>query len=782
MLAPTSTTTKTTATSAIATTARTAAASSRRRSILEENEPSLALLLRSSSHSWDQRCGRWLTTSSSSTTRSQQKEEAEEEDGSAAAPTDEHKGTSIPETNQPPPQPQEAEKLEFQAETRQLLDIVTNSLYTDKEVFLRELISNASDSCEKLRHIQQANVQPVVFQPDMPFEIRVDLDEVTSTITITDTGIGMTPAELKDNLGTIAKSGSKAYVKALKEGGQEALIGNEAEMASRGIIGKFGVGFYSAFMVGAKIEVRSKSAIHDDGPHVWTSEGSGTYTITPLEPSIRQDRGTSIVIHLKEDYWDFVDEQRIEKILRRYSNFVNFPIFINGSRANTVQAIWSQDPKTIDDATYNAFYQYVANAIDEPLDTYHFRVDAPLDLSALLFTPSFHSEKYGMGRMESGVSLYSRKVLIEAKSTILPDWLRFLKGVVDSEDLPLAISREKSQDTALLSKIRRALTRKYIAHLSSMIKNDKEKYLDEFYPEYEFFLKEGVCQDYEFQVPLSKLLFYETSKSSDLKSLDEYISSMRPEQKDIYYVVAPNREAALSSPYLETFDKAGVEVLLLYNAVDDFVMANLERYEGRALVSADKADIDLSALTPTSEEADDNKSAEIYESDRALSSAESTEFCEWFRTQLGETKVDTCTVTSRLSSSPAIVVDNESGVMRRVMRLVDTSPGARDGIPLPKQRVEINPKHAIIVGIYDLIHTEPMLAKVLAAQVYDNCLVAAGLLDDSRTMLPRLNDILLCVVKGAQAQHPPTKSEEVPLKGKDADPPSKARDADPPQS
>jgi HSP90 family molecular chaperone len=420
--------------------------------------------------------------------------------------------------------------LEFQAETRQLLDIVTNSLYTDRDVFLRELVSNASDSLEKLRHMQQVSSSSSSAslgsrrlsgaQSDVGLEIRIDLDEVASTVTITDTGIGMGPEELRENLGTIAKSGSKAFVQSLQQQQfQHPGATNEVDAAARGIIGKFGVGFYSAFMVGSRVEVRSRSALahesggeeeggggakkdhrdgniaDDGGAYVWSSEGTGSYTIAPLDPSIRQDRGTSIVIHLKEECWDYCDEKRIESILNRYSNFVQFPIYVNGTRLNTVQAVWSQDPKTVSDETYSDFYRYIANAIDDPLDVYHFRVDAPIDLSAILFTPSFHSEKYGMGRMDMGVSLYSRKVLIESKSTtILPEWLRFLRGVVDSEDLPLAISREKAQDSALLGKIRRALTRKFVAHLASMAKNDRDKYVEEFYKEYGFFLKEGVCQ------------------------------------------------------------------------------------------------------------------------------------------------------------------------------------------------------------------------------------------------------------------------------------------------
>jgi HSP90 family molecular chaperone len=277
------------------------------------------------------------------------------------------------------------------------------------------------------------------------------------------------------NLGTIARSGSKAFVNQLKEMQQQN--STTTTNIERGIIGKFGVGFYSAFMVGDKVLVRSKSAMlmegggDDNEALEWSSEGIGTYEIADLEEDIRQDRGASIVVHLKPEHAEFSDEKRVEKVLKTYSNFINFPIYLNGKRVNTIDAVWAKDPKEVDDETYSAFYKYTANAIDEPLDVLHFRADAPVDIKALFFIPSFHSEKYAMGRMEPGVSLYSRKVLIENKSPdILPEWMRFVKGVVDSEDLPLSISRERAQDSGLIAKLRKALTRKFISHLTNMAK------------------------------------------------------------------------------------------------------------------------------------------------------------------------------------------------------------------------------------------------------------------------------------------------------------------------
>ncbi|KAL7533645.1 hypothetical protein ACHAXR_005958, partial [Thalassiosira sp. AJA248-18] len=666
------------------------------------------------------------------------------------------------------------DEMEFQAETRQLLDIVTHSLYTDKEVFLRELVSNASDALEKLRHIQATGtLSGTSSEENVPLEIRITTDEVANTLTITDTGIGMTKDEMVSNLGTIARSGSKAFVKEMQIKSQVDDPSNDVDPFGQGIIGKFGVGFYSGFMVSDQVDVRSKSAgqISNDDSNttisenpsdndaiVWESTGSGKYSISPLSPDIRQDRGTSVVLHLKPELSQYSTESTIETILKKYSNFVGFPIFLNGNRVNTIDAIWLQDPKTVEEEKHSAFYKYVSHMYDEPLSHLHFRVDAPLDIKALFYIPSFHQEKYGMGRMDPGVSLYSRKILIEAKSPdILPEWCRFIKGVVDSEDLPLSISREKPQDTTLVAKMRKALTRKIIMHLSKMMKKDTDKYKDEFYKEYGFFIKEGVCQDFESQQPLSKLLYFETSKgmAGELVSLDEYVSRCPPEQKDIYYLFAPSRELALQSPYMEGFSKSKREVIFIYSAIDDFVMANLKEFEGRSLMSADRSEVDLPKADDDEAKKDgkDEKDESSSTSNNSLSSTEAIEFCAWFQTNLSS-KVQLCKTTNRLTSSPAVVTDNESGSLRRMMRIVETQEGGTStgAMPLPKQTVEINPNHEIIVGIHRLKEKDPVLAQVLAEQVLDNCLVAAGLLDDGRSMLPRLNDLMLCVVKSSVDQ------------------------------
>lgn len=329
-----------------------------------------------------------------------------------------------------------------------------------------------------------------------------------------------------------------------------------------------------------------------------------------------------------------------------------------------------------------------------------------------------------MERMQPSVSLYSRKVLIEQNSpNILPDWLRFIKGVVDSEDLPLSVSREKAQDTALIAKLKKALTRKFINHLTTMARKDPGKYKDEFYKEYSFFLKEGVCQDFEFQEPLSKLLYFETSKtmSGEITSLDEYVSRCKPEQKNIYYLCAPSRTLAIQSPYLETFQKNDVEVIFVYSPIDDFVFSNLAKFQGRQLISAEKGDIDLDKEKSSSEEKKDGKDSDEKESESStsLSTKEADEFCAWFQMTL-DSKVSKCKVTSRLSSSPAVVTDNESGALRRMLRMVDTQDGGNDAMALPKQQVEINPDHPMIKELFEIKDKEPVLARICAEQIFDS--------------------------------------------------------------
>ena len=658
------------------------------------------------------------------------------------------------------------EKHEFQAETRKLLDIVTNSIYTDKEVFVRELVSNASDALEKFRYKQNTGE---VKGDDATLEINITLDEKNKTITIADNGIGMSKEDLMGNLGTIARSGSKRFVENLTE------AASDSNAANTDIIGQFGVGFYSSFMISDTVSVESVPAqlTNETEKHqalVWSSDGSGQYTISEPEPVVASEeaiqeaeipltRGSKITLHVKDSCAEFLEEKRIKDIIKKYSNFVPFPIKVGGEQVNKVTAIWTQDKSEVTDEQYKEFYKFIGSAYDEPIFRLHFKTDAPLDLKVLFFTPSMHTEKFGMGRMEPGVNLYSRKVLIESKpKDLLPEWLRFVKGVVDSEDLPLSLSREKPQDSKLLARIKDVLTRKYIRFLEEQLKKDPKKYR-EFYVEFNYFLKEGACQDYKYQEQIAKLLMYETSKGEEdeLSTFEQYISRLSPEQKNIYYLVAPNREAAFASPYYETFKKHDREVLLLYNTIDDFLVSSLRQFQGRDLVSAESSNIDLATEGKEKKEGDsdededkDKKDGDEKEdkkeekADGELSDVDAEALCTYLSNTLGNKKVREVKVTKRLADSPCIITDHESGAVRRMLKMVEQGSSGKP-TAVPPQVLEINPSHPLILKLSAASAVgggKEDLASIVSEQLFDNALIAAGLIDDPRSMVGRLNDIL----------------------------------------
>jgi TNF receptor-associated protein 1 len=359
------------------------------------------------------------------------------------------------------------ETMEFQAEVKKLLDIVIHSLYTERDIFVRELISNAADALEKCRH--QSLLEEEVFDSHVPLEITIDVDDKKHTLTITDTGIGMTREELAANLGTIAHSGSKTFLTDLAEAARKDVH----------LIGQFGVGFYSAFMAAKRVRVLSRSYRKNEEGHEWSSDGSGSYSIAPA-PGIR--RGTKIIVELKDDATEYSNEETIKRIITQYSNFVSFPIKIKGDTVNTVQAIWTRSKNEIKDEEYTEFYKFVGNAFDDPHYRLHFSADAPLAINALLFVPKENFERLGFGRAKPGVNLYCQKVLIEQHSeSILPEWLRFAKGVVDSEDLPLNISRQALQDSTLVAKLKKVVTKRFL------------KFLDEFRPVFPGRDDHGLC-------------------------------------------------------------------------------------------------------------------------------------------------------------------------------------------------------------------------------------------------------------------------------------------------
>ena len=604
------------------------------------------------------------------------------------------------------------QKFEFQAEIKQLLDIVIHSLYTEKEIFVRELVSNASDALEKLRHTQITEKE--IFDDKAELEINVTTDDKAKTITIQDFGLGMTRAELVENLGTIAHSGSKAFLKALGEGDQK----------NTNLIGQFGVGFYSAFMVAKSVKVYSHSWRAAEPGHVWTSDGAGSYEI---EEAADQRRGTKIVIELKDDCAAFSDDSRIKEILERYSAFVSFPINLNGKRVNTVQALWLRSKNEIKDEEYTEFYKFQAHAFDEPRLRLHFSADAPLAINALLFVPKDNTEKLGFARTEASVALYCRKVLIDAKpKLLLPEWLRFLKGVVDSEDLPLNISRETMQDKALIEKLNKVITKRFLKFLDDEAKNRPDAYA-EFYAEFGIFLKEGAAMDHTHKDALVKLLRFESSLTEKGKttSLGDYVTRMGSEQKEIYYLIGPNRAAIESGPYLEGFKARNLEVLFCYEAVDEYVMNNVREFDGKKLAAADHADVKLSDLPKP---------------EGALGEADTKALTEWLKTTLGE-RVAEVKASDRLVDSPALALNADkfmSPHMRRMMKAMN-----KDGSePALRVNLEINPRSAVMKRLFETHTASPDKAKLVAEQILDNALISAGLLDDATPMVARLYKLL----------------------------------------
>ena len=618
---------------------------------------------------------------------------------------------------------------EFQAETKKLLDIVINSLYTERDVFVRELISNAADALEKFRH-ESLTMGDSAFDAHVPLEISISLDEKDHTLTITDTGIGMSRSELEHNLGTIAHSGSNTFLTQLAEAARKDV----------NLIGQFGVGFYSAFMAGKSVRVQSRSWDGSEG-HEWASDGSGSFTITEM-PGLH--RGTRIIIELKDDAHDYAMKWKIEGIIKQYSAFVSFPIKLEGETVNTVQALWTKSKSDITDQEYNDFFKFIGNAGDEPIYRLHFSADAPLAINALLFVPKENFEMFGFGKMDPGVNLYCQRILIDQHSkNILPEWLRFLKGVVDSDDLPLNISRQALQDNSLVNKLRKVVTKRFLKHLDEEAKKDEGKYL-EFWKTFGIFLKEGATSEFEFQKELGKLLRFESSKSEAGKpiSLADYMLRMQPDQDSIYYINGPNRAAIEAGPYVEMFKKKDIEILYTLEPIDDFVLSHLREFEDKKLVSADRADLDIP------ETAEDKQEETAQEQSAQLDASSTESLLGWLKETLKE-QVSDVMVSKRLVDAPAMIVNPDAYMTSSMERILAAGRQEKglSGMGATKKKLEINPKNALIKRLAALQKEDETFAADIAMQVYDNAMIQAGLPIDPLVMVERNYKILQRAVR-----------------------------------
>jgi len=618
---------------------------------------------------------------------------------------------------------QAPERHEFQAEVKQVLDIVVHSLYTDKEIFVRELISNASDATEKLRHTQVAEKDADIFDAELDLEIQVTSDEESGEITIRDFGIGMTHDELIENLGTIAHSGSKAFLNALKESGER----------NDNLIGQFGVGFYSVFMVADSVKVYTRSWQTEGQCYCWSSDGSGAYEIEQVEG---ERRGTRVVLTLKDEYKDFVKKDRIEEIIKKYSAFVQFPVKVDGEKLNTIGAIWLKNKSDVTEEEYKEFYKFQAKAFDEPRFWLHFAADAPISINALIYAPTENMEGFGFGRMEPGVGLYCRKVLIDSEpKNLLPDWLRFVRGVVDSADLPLNISRESMQDSTLIQKLNKVITKRFLKTLEEKAKKEPEVY-DDFWQNFGLFLKEGVTTDFTHRDQLLRLLRYESSYTEEGKttSLSDYLSRAPEGQKEIYYLFGPSRAAIESGPYIEAFKARNIEVLYLYEPIDEFVMNHARAFEEKNFVSADSDAIDLDAIAPETET----------DKGEALEASASEALCSFIKEKLGD-EVSEVSASERLVGSPAMIVNADKQMtpqMRKMMKAMQQKSGGPDMGGEPPVKLQVNPRHPLVKNLAALHQSNGELAGLICQQLLDNARVSAGLLEDPSQMVQRNYQIL----------------------------------------
>ena len=584
-----------------------------------------------------------------------------------------------------------AETRSFQAEVSKLLHIVANALYSEREVFLRELISNAADACDKLRFLAISN--PDLTADDSAFKIRIAADDKAKTLTLSDNGVGMTEAELHDNLGTIARSGTSAFV--------DEMSGDAKKDTS--LIGQFGVGFYSAFMVADKVEVLTRKAGESTG-WLWTSDGLGEYTVAPAE---KATRGTIITLHLKKDAKEFLEKQRIQTIVRTYSDHIPFPVIFTGTNGeggeteetlNQASALWTRPKSEISDDDYKEFYHHVGHAFDDPWMTVHWKAEGRIEYHGLLFVPSqrpfdlFHPER------RHHVKLYVKRVFITDEiEGLVPSWLRFLKGVVDCEDLPLNVSREMLQHNPVVTTISKALTKRVLGDLAKKAKKEPEAYA-EFWRNFGAVLKEGLYADGgEHKEALLDLVRFKSTAGDELESLDGYIERMKEGQEAIYYIAAEDEAAAKASPQLEGFLKKGVEVLFLTDPIDEFwVQTMFDGVKGKPLKSITRGGADLAAIK--SGEADKDDSAET--KDEETKDAGSVDsLVASVKLALGATVKDVRT-TDRLSESPVCLVADETDMDMNLERMLRQHKQLDHAAP---RVLEVNPDHALIKGLAKLV-------------------------------------------------------------------------------
>ncbi len=613
----------------------------------------------------------------------------------------------------------------FQTEVSQLLNLIIHSLYSHKEIFLRELISNASDALDKLRYLTLTNddFKSLNFDPKVSMEF---VDGDAPTLTISDTGIGMSKKELEDNLGTIARSGTKNFLSKMSGDAQK-----DAQL-----IGQFGVGFYSSFMVADYVDVVSLKAGNKEA-WKWSSDGKSGFEIVK---DVKKDNGTIITMHLNDEGKEFANRWQIENLVKKYSDHIDFPIFLTypdieyddegkeksrtskTDQVNNAKAFWTRSPKEVKKKEYKEFYKSLSNDMDDPFEWVHYRAEGSLEYTILFFIPSKASPDIYRADYQSGVKLYVNRVFItDDDKELLPPWMRFVRGVIDSSDLPLNVSREILQQNRVMANIRSNSVKKVLDKLQTVAKN-REKFA-EFYEQYGRLIKEGVYQDFEHKDALTDLLRYESTKEDGLVSLKEYVDRMKDDQKSIYYITGQNQISLRNSPLLEMYEKKGIEVLILDDEIDEIVISSVPKYDEKELKSVNRS----GAADDFSEDKDKNK-------EEALKPV-----LKKIKKILGD-RVKDVKVSSRLSDSPSCVVVDENDPTAQMQEMMRSMGQAE--LPDVKPILEVNPNHKIIKKLKDKIKQKSF--NDIAFLLYEQALIQEGVkLDNPAEFTERLNKVIV---------------------------------------
>ncbi len=611
------------------------------------------------------------------------------------------------------------QQFNFKAETKQLLHILIHSLYKDREVFLRELISNASDAINRLRF--EMLTTPDALDPQAELKIHITADKDNRTLTITDTGIGMTHDEIVDHLGTIAQSSARKFLEAAKEKGQDA----------SGMIGQFGVGFYSVFMVAEWVRVTSRSFRPEAQAVTWYATGDDSYEVSPAEMN---ERGTRVEIKLKEDAAEFAEEYRIKNIVHKHSDYIGFPIYVGSEEkpVNKQTSLWRTARNEIKEEDYKDFYRQTTLDFEDPLLRIHMVTDAPVQLYALLYLPARSERNMFSLRKDDGLKLYSRNILIdEYNKDLLPEYLRFVQGVVDSEDLPLNVSRETVQSSGLMPKLKKVLTNQVVKELENLAKKEAEKY-NSFWGEFGAYLKQGIAANPAEADVIAPLLRFKTNLHPETwSSLEEYVSRMKDGQTVIHYLVSEDSKSALRSPHLDSFHAKGLEVVLLTEPMDSFMLMGLRKFKDYELKSVAGAEAD--GEDPARAESEAEKIPE--EDFNALIGR--------FKRVLGERVADV-RASKRLVQSVARLADADSNSnpdLQRVYKYLGRE------YEIPKKVLELNPSHEVLKNLLKL-QADSELGDIVIEQIFDSALLVEGIHPDPSSMAPRVQRIIEAALAG----------------------------------